>query len=329
MDIESPRATYRVKNGSTGWPLCRFQHQPARREDARDRLAGLVVRAARPRGEPDAPRSLRGQPVRLRLLDVLYAGDSEMHGARVRIDAARVLDVIRRHALGAERSERDGVARVEAADHDHRIERLLEQREHGILPLLRRAADGVERAEVSSGGDTSRTRDRCANGFRNSQGFARQHRRLIRNADALEMDVRVEARRDGVGEVPEKRLARAAPFDVLADDTRFLHMTYDDVLATIEPQHLLSGRAGFFVMVLPVNERREAVAAIRLDALPDVEHRPTGGVYQNAADVPERLEGCDRHAESGQDHDVFSANSTEVEFSCLRPLADLHAHPAH
>src|SRR5260221_12778738 len=81
-------------------------------------------------------------------------------------------------------------------------------------------------------------------------------------------------------------------------------------------------------MVLPVNERGEAVAAIRFDALPDVEHRPTGGVDQNAADVPECLEGRDRHAEGGEDDDVFSANSTEVEFSCLGPLEDLDAHPA-
>src|SRR5258706_10682114 len=99
MDMQSPGATYGVKTASPGWPLCRLQRQPARREDARDRLAALVVRRARSRGEPDAHRSLRGQPVRLRLLDVLYAGDSEMHGARLRIDAARVLDVIRRHAL--------------------------------------------------------------------------------------------------------------------------------------------------------------------------------------------------------------------------------------
>ena len=83
-----------------------------------------------------------------RVFDVLDPGAAEVDGARLGIDAARVLDVVRRHALVAQRGEGDRVARVEAADDDHRVERLLEQLEHGVLPLLRRAADRVERAKV-------------------------------------------------------------------------------------------------------------------------------------------------------------------------------------
>jgi hypothetical protein len=107
----------------------------------------LLFGVLAPAVSPSAPHPRRATS-RCRRLDVLDPGAPEVHGARFRIDPARVLDVIRRHALVAQGGERDRVARVESADHDHRRERLLEQREDGVLPLLRGAADGVEGAEV-------------------------------------------------------------------------------------------------------------------------------------------------------------------------------------
>src|SRR6187397_2338691 len=112
----------------------------------RDGLADLVVRRRRAGGEPDAGGSL--EPLRRRLL-VLAARWLMTHRARDGIDAVRVLDVEAAHpARLHQRGELAGVAGVVAAHDHHQVERLLEQRAHGVLPVLRRRADGVERAEV-------------------------------------------------------------------------------------------------------------------------------------------------------------------------------------
>ena len=50
------------------------------------------------------------------------AGAAIVHGAGLWIQPGCILDVVRRHPLGAQRRERDRVARVESADHDHRRE---------------------------------------------------------------------------------------------------------------------------------------------------------------------------------------------------------------
>ena len=43
--------------------------------------------------------------------------------------------------------------------------------------------------------------------------------------------------------------------------------------------------ARFLVVVLAVDERRESVARVRLDALPDVEHGAAGGVHEDTPDL--------------------------------------------
>src|SRR5688500_9887215 len=150
------RASVRpVRNGSfTRWPLlgcCRtegVERDAARREDTGDGLADAIVWRARPGGHSDTYRSALRKPVGNRVLMMVLAGATVVDLAGHRVDAGRILDVIRGNALGAQHRERDRVAGVEATDDYHRIERLVEQLEHRVLPVLRRRTDRVECPEV-------------------------------------------------------------------------------------------------------------------------------------------------------------------------------------
>ena len=75
-------------------------------------------------------------------------GVARLNRAALRIDAERILHVVRAHLLRAQRREREGIARVVAADHQHQIRCAAQQFIHRILPVLRGAADGVERTEM-------------------------------------------------------------------------------------------------------------------------------------------------------------------------------------
>ena len=99
------------------------------------------------------------------------------------------------HALGADPRQVAGVAAVVAADHDHQVERVLvEQRDDGVLALLRRAADRVEGAEVRRQvGLAVAVRHRRAEHLADLQRLGHQHRRLVGAADALEIAVGIEA----------------------------------------------------------------------------------------------------------------------------------------
>ncbi len=66
---------------------------------------------------------------------------------RGRDQARRIGDVVGRHVLGADVREVARVAAVVAADDHHQVEPLVgQQADHGVLPILRGAADRVEGA---------------------------------------------------------------------------------------------------------------------------------------------------------------------------------------
>ena len=125
---------------------CKLPREAGQRADAGDRLADLVVRRRGPGGDADdAPVAQPACRHRLFLGADRLVADRSGRG----IHAVGVLDVIRAHALDCTSAARWQVLlELYPPDHDHHVERLLEQREHGVLPLLRRGADRVERAEV-------------------------------------------------------------------------------------------------------------------------------------------------------------------------------------
>ena len=232
-----------------------------------------------------------------------------------RVHAGRVGHVERRHPLGAERGEGDRVARVVAAEHEHHVERLAEQLVHGVLPVLRRAADRVERAEVRRAVLlAARARHRPPHLLADRERLPREHRRLVGDADAAQVHRRVELRARLRAVLLEERLARQPlALDVLAHVARLRQVAHDQIGAARIPLDLRCRRARLLVVVLAVDERGEAVLRIVLDALPDVEHRAARRVHHHAPDLPQRLEVGDRDAEGGENDDVVRADVRVVE----------------
>src|SRR5581483_2919890 len=83
---------------------------------------------------------------------------------------------------------------------------------------------------------------------------------------------------------------------------------------------------GFLVIVLAVDDRREAVARIGLHALPHVQHRSAGRVHERAADRAQPLEVPDRDPERGKHDDVVGPDGGEVEVAALGTTQDGDAH---
>src|SRR5438309_1987700 len=221
-----------------------------------DRLADLVVRRRRAGRNANLERAIRQPP-----LPSLFGGmraDRPIPDAAVRhIDAGRVLDVIRRDFLIANGRKVRGVARVVSADHHHQVERLGDQFEHRVLTFLRRRTDRVEGSEVfSRRGGAPAPPHAFAHFTGDGQRFAREHRGLIRDADALQVAIRIKARGHFAIELLEKLLSRPPSLDVLAHDAGLTHVAHDEIFATGILVDLARGGLRLLVVILAVNPSR-------------------------------------------------------------------------
>src|SRR4051812_47283053 len=81
-----------------------------------DGIADLVVGGARSRGDANAHRTFRFQPTMFRRFLHVCADWPISDALRCGIDRVRVLDVVRRYPLGAERRQRHRITRVIATD---------------------------------------------------------------------------------------------------------------------------------------------------------------------------------------------------------------------
>src|SRR5919197_3165015 len=76
-------------------------------------ICNLVVGRTRASREADAQGTVERQPRHDARLDVLDAWPAKVYGVALCVDRRHCLDVISRHALSAQRRQRNGVARVE------------------------------------------------------------------------------------------------------------------------------------------------------------------------------------------------------------------------
>ncbi len=158
-----------------------------------------------------------------------------------------------------------------------------------------------------------RARHRLPDLLGDGQRLARQHGRLVGDADPPQVDVGVEARRAAVAERRHERVPRRLPLDVVADEARLRHVAHHQVRAARETRHLRGGGPRLLVVVLAVDERREPVARVALHAFPDVEHGAAGGVHDDAAERPQRLEIVHGDPEGGKDDHVLPRDPREIE----------------
>ena len=114
------------------------------------RLSGVEAPEVRPTATGPAGSQPFGR-------DLGFGPDGPVADLVGRHQAVRIGDVECRPGRGADARQVAGIAAVVAADHDHQVDRpVREQRDDRVLPILRGAADRVERLEM--GGQVLRRR---------------------------------------------------------------------------------------------------------------------------------------------------------------------------
>src|SRR5690349_9838487 len=298
---------------------------PSRRRYALDGLTDLVVGRRGSRSNSHCHRSLR-EPACSALLR-LPAHGAEADGARLGIDARRVLDVVGRRLLVTDRREVRGVARVIPADHHHEVERLRDELQHRVLAILRCRADGVERPEVLRQRSVAVAFGHALSNLgRDREALARKHGGLIRHAHAHEVAIRVEPRGHLACKEPNEPLPAPRSLYVGAQLAGFSHVAHHHVFPPAVFAHLASRGLRFLVVILAMDDCGEAVFCIRFDALPHVQHRATRRVHEHAADRPQSLEILHRDAERRQDDDIGRRDVGKIELAVVGPPEELHAH---
>ena len=128
-----------------------------------------------------------------------------------------------------------------------------------------------------------------------------------------------------MSEACHERVGGRAALDVVTDAPRLGHVAHDEVRTVALFAHLGRGGSRLLVIVLAVDQRRESIARVALDAFPDIQHRATRGVYEDAADSAQGLEVVNRDAERRQNHHVLRRHRRKVE-ATIRRQQDGDAH---
>ena len=282
-----------IDGRSKGWRRRTFTRpaasSPRQLEHAGDHGADRDVGRRCARGDADDRGSPPGsQPSRL---DDRRLPDRLVSDARAGEQAVRTIDVEGRHLALGEFGEMPRVRRVEAADHEQDVERLADEALERVLPVLGRGADGVERAEARRARALAVAVDeRLPDAARDLEGLAREHRRLVRDADPLEIAVGVEVLRRGPREPGLEGGAVAAAADVVGHDARLGEVEHDEVTPVVREPDAGDRRARLLVIPLAVDQRSEAVPRVPLHALPDVQDRAAGRVDEDRAARVEPVE---------------------------------------
>src|SRR5215207_9593192 len=307
--------------------------EPACLEDAPDGKPYLRVRGGGPGGETDAHPPLR-QPIPL--LDFLP--DVQRRTSRLVADEVAAYAVTARYVvalrdpLGGDDRQVVGVRGVVAADDDGDVQRVLEQPEERILPVLGRRADGVEELEV-----LLEVLLPVALGHRFPQfladrhRLAHEHRGLVGDAYALEVGLRIEAGAHAVAELLFEFTGARSAQDEVHDVAGLFEVAHDQVLPVAA---LLRGLRGgglrLLVVVLAVDDAREALLGVPRNALPHREDRAAGRVHHDAVPLFKFADPIDRRAEGREEHHVLGGQAVEGLFggAVEAPGEELYAHLA-
>ncbi len=110
----------------------------------------------------------------------------------------------------------------------------MQQRDDSVLAILRGAADGIERLiAIDRLRGAEAIHHRLPNQFSHLQRLGHQHRRLVGEANVLQIALGIEPRRRRLDEVRQEAIAIAAVADVFADDRRLGVIEHDEILAAV------------------------------------------------------------------------------------------------
>jgi hypothetical protein len=232
-------------------------------------------------------------------------------------------DVIARQPGPADPRQVLGVAAVVAADDEHQVEVLLvEQLHDGILSILRRAADRVERPEMIGERLVAiPVPHRPPEELLDLERFRHQHGGLVRETDADQVPRRIEARGHRVPEPLQQRVASGSGANERTDLARLVAVQDDEILSARKGEGLRGRGVRLFVVHLAVNDGGEAVPRVPGDVLPDVEHRAARRVDGHASLGGQLLRLVDGEPECRDDDDVAWAERVPA-LSGIRQEAD-------
>src|SRR5436853_6927951 len=100
-------------------------------------------------------------------------------------------------------------------------------------------------------------------------GFAAQHRRLIRDTNGGQMNIRIETLRTGMLELLQELGLVPAIDDVIANVVGLGQREYDQVMASAS---LRTRGLRFLMPGFAVDDTRDRIFGILLDALPNAHH---------------------------------------------------------
>ena len=206
--------------------------------------------------------------------------------------------------------------------------RLLQQLFQGVLPILRRAADGVEETKVAVDfGLAVFLHHGPAQAPLHFFGLAAEHGGLVGDADGLQVNVGIEAVGIRAFELLQEGRLVAAVDHVVADVVGFGQREHDQVMAAAVGHGLRAGRLGLLVPGLAVDDAGDLVLGVLPHALPNAHHVAAGRIDEPAAFGFELLPHRDFRPEGGNDDDVVFLQVRDVGVLLLAG-EELDAHRA-
>src|SRR3712207_2574595 len=161
--------------------------------------------------------------------------------------------------------------------------------------------------------------------------FAHEHRRLVGDAYALQVGLRVEAGAHPVAEFGAKLLGVGAAQDEVHHIVGLFEVA-DDEIPAVAAIHGRLGSCGLrlLVIVLAVDDAREVALGVLNNALPHREDRDAGSVHHDALPRPELPDPLYRGAEGREEHHVFGGQAVESLFwgTVEAPGEELYPHLA-
>src|SRR5579862_1072622 len=292
-----------------------FQCDVVEGEEAKDRLLYEVVRAGRAGGYARYERTRR-KPVFG--YDFLFQPQIVVDYLVGRFQPAGVADEVGGHFFLAHLRQVGGVRAVVAAYDEQEIGFLGEHFAQGVLPFLRGAADGVEKAEIFPRAAVA-LGDGGVDAALHFLGLAAEHGCLVGDADGLQVHIGVEPGGMGAPEALQELGLVAAAADVVANVVGLIQRQDDEVMAVAVEYG--AGARGFRFLVLgfAVNDGCGVFVGVLAHPLPDTHHVAAGGVDDLAAALLQLRERGDFRPERGDDDHVLGGEVVDLR---LAPFAD-------
>src|SRR6267142_5767984 len=182
-----------------------------------------------------------------------------------------------------------------------------------VLPVLRCPAYRVKKTEVLFDLAQAVLLDhRCFQTPLHFLSFAPQHGRLVRDADTLEVNIRIEAFGVSALEFLEKLRLVATSNNVIAYVIRLPEGEYHQIVSGPARPGLGTGGFGFFMPGFAVDDAGHSLLGILANTFPDAHYVATGSIHEQATLFFELLARGDLGAKGRDNDNVLGAQLVDL-----------------